>query len=305
MRTILAAFFIVISTWATAAQTEQLSPQLEIDPSEVQKLGLSHEAAQVAVEIGVAPLLLRLQRLSSSSAGPSAVSLQSLAVRQEITERVLATSLEIDGVNAVIDVELEQIRSIRSDLQARRDKAQNIINLASIVTGGAFGAVTSAMQFEPGTVNLGTGIGVAGGAGSVLLSIIGIHKKGGRRTLGDSPRMLARFFGRQPEAQEIIPSRYPPEIWSYLNSATPYPGRVLTRTEQLIAKWRTEGRIHPNGSPKEERKIESMSNSISHSRELSIGNLDDRIAMLLDVRANVSLMKRDLSEVLQVLRSNH
>ena len=94
----------------------------------------------------------------------------------------------------MIDVELEQIRSIRSDLQARRDKAQNIINLASIVTGGAFGAVTSAMQFKPDTVNLGNGIGVVGGAGSVLLSIIGIHKKGGRGTLGDSPRMLARDF---------------------------------------------------------------------------------------------------------------
>jgi hypothetical protein len=161
------------------------------------------------------------------------------------------------------------------------------------------------MQFKTGTVNLGNGIGVAGGAGSVLLSIIGIHKQGGRRTLGDSPRMLARFFGRQPEAGEIIRSGYPPEIWSYLNSATPSPAGVITRREQLIAKWRTEGKIHPNGSPRQARKIEFMSNNISRSRELSIDNLDDRIAMLLDVRAHISLMKLELSEVLQVLRSNH
>jgi len=33
------------------------------------------------------------------------------------------------------------------------------------------GAITSAMQFKPSTVNLGNGIGVAGGTGSVLLSI--------------------------------------------------------------------------------------------------------------------------------------
>jgi len=77
--------------------------------------------------------------------------MESLVLRQEITERVLSASLDIDGVNAVIDAEIEQIRSIRSDLQSRRDKAQNIINIASIVTGGAFGAVTSALQFKPGT----------------------------------------------------------------------------------------------------------------------------------------------------------
>ena len=150
------------------------------------------------------------------------MSMESLVLRQEITERVLSASLDIDGVNAVIDAEIEQIRSIRSDLQSRRDKAQNIINIASIVTGGAFGAVTSALQFKPGTVDLGNGIGVAGGAGSVALSIVGIRKQSGwRRLLGDSPRMLARFFGRQPDATEAIRSVYPEEVWSYLNSATP------------------------------------------------------------------------------------
>jgi len=40
-------------------------------------------------------------------------------VRQEITGRVLSASLDIDSVNAVIALEIEQIRSIRSDLQSK------------------------------------------------------------------------------------------------------------------------------------------------------------------------------------------
>ena len=299
----LVALLIAVSTWPTAAQTQPGNAQPETRASAVQAFRLSPEAVQVADQIGVAPLLKRLERLPAGSAvdGSSTI-LESLTVRQEITQRVLSTSLEIDSVNAVIDSEIEQIRGIRADLQAQRDRAQNIINIASIVTGGAAGAITSAFQFKPSTVNLGNGIGVAGGAGSVLLSLIGIHKQaGGRRSLGDSPRMLARFFGRQPDATEVIPSVYPEEVWSYLNSAPLSKPNTGTRQEQLIAKWRSEGHINQDGSPKGERRMEAMSSNLSQVRKLNINDLNDRVAMLLDVRGRVSLMKRGLSEIVRAL----
>jgi hypothetical protein len=305
----LIAFLVAASTWPTAAQAQKTNSQKETGSSAGQVLRLSPEAAQVADEIGVAALL---DQLSSKRADGSPMNLQSLSVRQEITEKVLAASLDVDSVNAIIDSEVEQIRGIRADLQARRDRAQNVINIASIVAGGVAGAVTSALQFKPSTANLGNGIGVAGGAGSVVLSLIGIHKQGGgRRSLGDSPRMLARFFGRQPGATEAIPSDYPEAVWSYLNSAAPSqpnpassnpsPPNVGTRREQLILKWRGEGRIKQDASLKDERRIESMSSNLAQVRKLSISDLDDRVAMLLDVRARVSLMKRGLSEIVRGL----
>jgi hypothetical protein len=290
------------STWPTLAQTPQINSQQETRASAV--LRLSAEATQVADEIGVAQLL---DQLNSNLAIGSPTSLESLTLRQEITEKVLAASLDVDSVNAIIDTEVEQIRGIRADLQAKRDKAQNILNIASVFTGGVAGAITSAMQFKPSSVNLGNGIGVAGGAGSVVLSIVGMRMQGGRKSLGDSPRMLARFFGREPEATEAIQSVYPEEVWAYLDSAPSSQPNVVTRREQLIAKWRSEGRINQDGSPKGERKIESMSTSISQLRKLSINDMSDRVTMLLDVRARVSLMKRGLSEILRglsVVRSN-
>ena len=298
-RFFLVALLAAASTWPTAAQTQPTNTQQETGASAIREPRLSPEAAQIADEIGVATLL---DQLRSERAAGAPMVVESLAVRQEITEKVLAASLDIDSVNAVIDSEVEQIRGIRADLQAKRDKAQNIINIASIVTGGVAGAITSALQFKPSTVNLGNGIGVAGGAGSVMLSLIGIHKQGGgRRSLGDSPRMLARFFGRQPEAMEVIPSAYPEEVWIYLNSAPPSQPNTGTRREQLIAKWRSDGRIKQDASPRAERRIESMSSNLSQVRRLSMSDLDNRIAMLLDVRARVSLMKRGLSEIVRGL----
>jgi len=145
----LIAFLIAASTWPTTAQTKQIKLPQEAGASTGQVLRLSPEAAQVADEIGVAALL---DQLSRKRADGSPMDLQSLTVRQEITEKVLAASLDVDSVNAVIDAEVEQIRGIRADIQARRDKAQNIINIASIFTGGVAGAITSAFQFKPSTV---------------------------------------------------------------------------------------------------------------------------------------------------------
>jgi hypothetical protein len=294
----LVALLIAASTWPTAAQTEKLSTQKEIGGSAGQALKLSPEAAQVADKIGVAQLL---DQLSRKRADGSTINVETLAARQETTERVLAASLDIDAVNAVIDSEVDQIRTIRADLQAKRDKAQNIINIASVFTGGVAGAITSALQFKQSTVNLGNGIGVGGGAGSVILSIVGMRMQGGRRPLGDSPRMLARFFGREPAAAEAIPSDYPQTVWSYLNSARLSKPNAATWREQLIARWRSEGRIAQDTSPKSERKLESISSNLAQIRKLSIRDMDDRVAMLLDVRATVSLMKRALSEIVRAL----
>jgi hypothetical protein len=257
---------------------------------------LSPEAMQVAQQIGVAPLL---QQAPGDANADDHHLIESLLARQGITERLLGTSLEIDSTNSVIDLEIQQITSIRSDLESKRDRAQNVINVASLVTGGALGVVATALQFKASTANIGNGIGVAGGVTSVTLSLIGIHVQGGRRTLGDSPRMLAAFFGRTPNTPEIVMSGYPKPVWDYLNSAPPSQPGAATRKEQLIAKWRHEGRIEPEASPDgKQPKLDRATDNIFQIKRLNIDALNDRVQMLMDVRATLNLMKRDLSQIL-------
>lgn len=207
------------------------------------------------------------------------------------------------GVNAIIDAEVEQIRSVRSLLQDQHDKAQNIINLASLITGGALGVVNTALQFSSSTANWGNGIGVGGGAASVVLSIVGMRKQSAKATLGDSPRMLGRFFGHQPVAAEATPSQYPETVWFYLNSVSPDQTGKATRRELLIDKWKREGKIDGRSSSSADSKLDIMSGNASRARKFSIAQLDDRIAMLLDVRARVSLMKLGLAEIMRSLSS--
>ena len=256
---------------------------------------LDPSAQRVAEQIGVAPLL---QRLGTEDRSQAERSVETLLMRQEISERVLGGSLDIDAANAVIDYEIERLRGIRMDLQSRRDHAQNIINIASFLTGGTLGVASSALQFNSSTANIGNGIGVAGGAASVALSVVGMHKQAaGTRTLADSPRMLAAFFGRAPAGPEPIPSEYPAVVWGYLNAAASSQSPA-TRKDLLIEKWKREGHIEkdvPAGhaAPKTEF---AMAN-VSQQRKLTIDKLSNRESMLLDVRASISLMKRDLSAI--------
>ena len=262
---------------------------------------LSPEAAQVAVDIKVAPLMVRLYDERVQNGRPTA---DTLAIRQEIMERVIAASLDIDSVNAVVDNEIEHVRAVRGRLQARRDKAQNLVNVASIFGGGVAGVVGTAMQFTARTANLGNAISVGGGAGSVVLSLIGLHEQGGTSDLGNSPRILSRFAGYQPAAAEEVSSVFPLYVWTYLNSVpTDKSAGSPTRRQLLMAKWQSEGKLDRDGLLKSELKLKAQGLLGKQPPKLTISEMDDVQAMLLDITASVSLMKRDLSEILRSLSS--
>jgi hypothetical protein len=253
----------------------------------------------VASEIGVTPLIERLYRLPEQRGTGGTMSLEALSLRQEITEAVVGASLEVDGIIAEIDSEQAQINAIRADLEARRDHAINLNTIANIVASGFTGVVGTALQFKSSTANLGNGIGVAGAGISTLLSLIGLRQqRGGRKSLGVAPNLLAKLFDRKPEFH----SDYPSEVWTYLNAVPPTESGKETRRALLIRRWTELGRIESIETEKGRRKIEFLTSSISQQRPLTIDLLDDRGAMLADLRAQVSLIKRDLSKLMLALR---
>lgn len=264
---------------------------------------LSPGAQEVAREIGVTPLIEQLYGLPERDRGArGTMSLTALSLRQEITEVVLGTSLEVDGIIAEIDNELAEMSAIRADLEARRDRAIGINTIANIIASGATGVVGTALQFKNSTANLGNAIGVAGAGISTFLSLIGLRQqRGGHKTLGVAPNLLAKLFDKKPEFH----SDYPEEVWTYLNAVPPAESGTETRRALLIKRWTALGRIESIETPKGQRKIELLTSSISQQRSLTIDLLNDRAAMLEDVRAQVSLIKRDLSKLMLALRLQH
>jgi len=254
----------------------------------------------MARQLGLMSQIERLYRLPESERGSGTVmSIEALSLRQDITEAVIACSLEVDGVTAEIDGELSQVGAIRDQLESRRDHALTLNTIANVVASGFGGIVGTALQFNNNTANLGNGIGVIGAGVSTVLSLIGLRQqRGGKGSLGVAPNLLAKLFDKKPEFH----SDYPTEVWTYLNAVAPSDTRKETRRALLMKRWTDLGHIDSSGTPKALRKIELLTSSISQQNQLTIDLLNDRAAMLADVRAVVSLMKRDLSKLVLALR---
>ncbi len=277
-----------LTTFGHPPPAEAALPQMKLSPG----------AAEAARLIGVAPLIERLSQMPREASGT--MSLEELSLRQRITEAVVSASLEIDGVLAEIESETDRISNVRAQLEARRDRALAIGNIAGLVAGGFTGVVGTALQFKDTTQKAGNVIGVAGGALSTTLTYIGLRQqRGGKLSLGIAPNMLARILDRKAEFH----SDYPDEIWAYLNQTPPSESGADSRRQRLIKQWIEAGRLEAGSTPKGERRTELLTSGASAQPKLTLDLLTDRAAMLGDVRAQVSLLKRDLSKLMLAIRT--
>lgn len=288
---------------ASQLQNTKTASQTSVPPQQcAANVQLSPGANQVARLIGVCELVERLHRLPAGERGPGPeMSLEAMKLRQQLTEVVLAASLDADGVIAELDSETEKLAVIRSFLEARRDRALQIGAVANIVASGTGGILGTALQFGENTANAGNWIGIAGNSISTVLSLIGLRQQqGGKYALRESPNMLAPLFGRETEFH----SNYPDAIWQYLNLPTPTEPDKGTRTERLRKEWSEFGRIDEKASAKGLDKIAFLTSRSSEGRKLTIDLLSDRAAMLADLKVWVELFKRDLSKLMLALRAS-
>jgi hypothetical protein len=219
-------------------------------------------------------------------------------LRQIIIEKVLAASLEVDATIAQIDNEIAQANEVRGYLSDKRDKAVNRANLLSIVSGGTLGATSAGLQLPSGDNKASSIVGIAAGVVSSSLAISGIRaQKGGTRLFDFSSNMLAELFDRST----LDDSRYDPIVWSFLNEVAPTDEEGFTRKERLIQTWITLKRTDPPSTSTGKNKIDRVTSQPSDKLPLTIDDLEDRSAMLQDVRAKISFLKRDLAALLRSL----
>jgi len=249
------------------------------------------QVMRTAKIIQVLPEINQLNELVRNQSDASKIT----PIRQVIVEKVLAASLEVDATIAQIDNEIAQSNEVHGYLSDRRDKAVNRANLLSIVSGGTLGATSAGLQLPSGENKPSSLVGIAAGVLSSTLAISGIRaQKGGTRLFDFSSNMLAELFDRPA----LGDSRYDPIVWSFLNDVAPTDEDGLTRKERLLQTWITLKRTDPPSTSAGKNKIDRVTSQPSDKLPLTIDDLEDRSAMLEDVRAKISFLKRDLAALL-------
>jgi hypothetical protein len=273
---------VALATFAVAASAQTVASRTSPPPPE-----------STAELIKVSSEIRQLQQLSAATTPVDRW--QILWLHQHITEQVMAASLQVDATTAQIDNEIARANEIRGFLADRRDHAVSRTNLLGVLAGGAVGATSSGLQLSSNLTKPAAGVGIAAGTLSAGLALTGIHQEKGGTSLFDfDSNMLAEFFGRPT----LPNSQYPSTIWIFLNETSLYGPQGLTRKEQLLQTWVQVKRIDSLSSTD---KIDRLTSQPSESLKLTIDDFEDREAMLRDVRARISYLKRDLGALIMSL----
>lgn len=270
-----------------------LLPQSQPKIASDTELPLSAE--QTAETIGVTSLFNRIKELSLRPA--PANQLELLFVQQQALLQITAASMQIDAVVGQIDLEIGETKELQSYLSSRRGSRVDKLNLAALIVGGATGTVSSAFGFTTHD-NAASAIGVAGGVAATALSLIALHvSRGESHELSVQSNMLSKFFAQPMDFNDV----YPPVFVSFMNATAPNDEDGLSRQDRLIRSWVETGRIPDPDSPKGHEKIDHLTSLPGQKIKQSIADLDDRQAMLYDLRARLNFMKQDLAILLNGL----
>jgi hypothetical protein len=269
---------ITVAASAQTVESRSLSPLVSESTAEL--IGVSSEVSE-------------LQKLSTNPGLSDRW--QILWLHQRISEQVMAASLQVDATIAQIDNEIARSKEVRGFLADRRDRAVSRTNLLSVIVGGAVGATSSGLQLSSSLSKPAAGVGIGAGTLSAGLGLAGIREQKGKSSRFDfESNMLAEFFDRPT----LPNSQYPATLWTFLNETSPNGQAGLSRKEQLLQSWVEVKRIDSLSSTE---KIDRLTSQPCESLKLSIDDFEDRGAMLQDVRARISYLKRDLGMLLASL----
>ncbi len=253
-------------------------------------------------------LLTKLGKMSEDDRC-KAKAISALILREDITERILTASLQVDGFLAEIDSESNRIRAVKDSLTDRQSNAINHSSLGSDVgTGG--GAVGSALALGANTAaTVGSWLGAVSGISGAAFGFYnyfatarspkGCFPDNPKNTnasckplvcpnhgIADrtcSPAMLVDLFPGASSGTALFHSDYDPVIENYLQR----------EKERLIKDW--------TPTPKDSKKVSFPPRYLTFSNDdphkLSIDELTDRQNKLSDLRAVVARANRDLSRL--------
>lgn len=286
-RKLLVGLLLCSPVLPSPAQTSPQSPPVSLSAPAM--------APEVRAALGLDTLLDQLKILHTQGQG---VSLEALNTRQQILERVLGASFDVDSVLGRIDTEASYAAEDLYTVQQRGQREANALNLLTFAASGALGAAGSAMQLTHGLNHAGTALQTAAGGTALVLTVITLKATGGKQPIRSPYNMLAEILDQPPNPE----SHYSPIVLAYLHA--PRPEGKASIAEGITAAWRRLHRLK-DGSKGDGASIQDLVADRASNIKLSADELADREAMLHDLHANLVLLRGNLHQVLAEVEASH
>jgi hypothetical protein len=267
------------------------------NPNVAVDMELPLSAEQTAQATGLLPIFNRIKELVAKPSLEHQLELVSL--QQQVLLKVTTASLQVDAAAGQIAAEIGETRELENYLSGRRDSKVNKINLLNLGVGGTLGTASAALGFTVHD-NAAAATGVLAGATTVALSLVGLKaSRGETHELLVPSNMLSEVFSHPSDVNNV----YPPVVAAFMNATAPDDVDGLSRQDRLIRSWVDVGRIPEPDSAAGQEKIDRLTSLPGQKIKQTIGDLDDRQAMLYDLQVRLNYMKQDLAILLSAVPS--
>lgn len=278
--------------------SQNAQDQKTVPPSalaEAEKYGLSPDAYALAVKWDFIQFLNRFEKLRAIPPESRTTNdrFEMLEVKHALSDKVMRFLIDVRRTLNKIDRESASTQEVQATLMERRDRAIRFNTYADMVAGGFTGILSGALKLgnlpiTPEVVDVAEGVVQAGLSGWALSNEIGQHK-----FIQGVPSILANLI---IQGNSNTPE-YPKSVWEFLESVPINSKDGLTRRASLVKRWTDKEfcLVHGGHMRKKADRIHHIAGT--HDRpQISIDVLEDRVAMLMDLRATVTMMDEILGE---------
>ena len=219
--------------------------------------------------------------------------------RHELAQTILKLNLEVDYVLAVIDGEQNKFNEVLTEMVAKRDRAVWLSTALSQWSNGILWATSSSFGIgTPYVPKLAIPEGIIGILAGVIPTALALRSlrqmNGEKRDLLGYPNMLAPIFEHGTDEEAF----YPASVWNWLNQVPAKSDTSKTRRQTLIEKWKKSNYVWDEKRSNAAEHLSALTGTLGHKREMTITLLQNRQAMLIDLRTEVVQLKRALLELI-------
>ncbi len=284
---------------------ESAEPQLRPVYKSASVFELSPELTQMASITGILPILEQIhaqqEEFKSRSLSPSSTEYLAkrqklLYLRQKLGQSLGTANLEVNAVRGQIEAEMAQLHELQATMVEKRARSLRRNTIINFVSGG----VTKIVGYSIALGGTDTPTNILEIVDGVIqCTLMGVTLK----ELHDECHVVRRM----PDVLNVLHTNkdpsgvYPQQIWAYLNEPNMAPSgdsAALSRKQFLVSEWDKRG-IFARRDKAARLQTGSVKNNISLAR-ITPQLLDDRMAMLSELRSVVSQMHLSLMKLSQV-----
>jgi hypothetical protein len=255
-------------------------------------LPLSSQSIEVAKVIDAVPLVTQLTALEKAG---DIHSINYIALRQALTERLLLTVFEVSSVTAELVCERDRADQVADRMDEFDALLVKRLTLASIVVGGVAAVVSGGIGLLGGSDAANNAATLAGGVVSSLFGGTALFAASKQQFTHE--RNLLGELWENPQGS----SAFSPAVWRFLQRPRS-DGRSNSRDE-IIHAWRQQGRLGEPGSSGERERTALI---FGKGGTYTSTDLRARASMLETLEAHVDLLAEELEAFLrEVFQRRH